>query len=97
MSAHRTLRGLIASGKDEAVAIAGHQVHDEVGSRAPQRDSPHDAKECEPEAAVGASADDESDATCYRQRSQRFFSYVFADVPFPPTQSLNCICRVGLC
>ncbi len=26
MSAHRTLRGLIASGKDEAVAIAGHDA-----------------------------------------------------------------------
>ena len=26
MSAHRTLRGLVASGKDEAVAIAGHDA-----------------------------------------------------------------------
>ena len=26
MSAHRTLRGLIAAGEDEAVAIAGHDA-----------------------------------------------------------------------
>jgi len=83
--------------RSAAVAIAGDQIHDEIGSRAAQRDSSDDAKECEPEAAVGASADDESDATRYRQRRQRFFSYILADVPFPPAQSLNRIRRVGRC
>ncbi len=41
----------------------------------------------EPDAAVGAAAEDESDATGYSQRGQRFLSYVFADVPLSPTQS----------
>jgi hypothetical protein len=68
--------------------IAGHQIHDETGRRAAQRDSPRYGQECEPDAAVSASAEDESDAAGDRQRSQRFFSDVFADVAIAPAPLL---------
>jgi hypothetical protein len=46
--------------------IAGDQVHDETGDGAAQRDSSDYREEREPDAAFGASADDEADATGYR-------------------------------
>ena len=67
--------------------IAGDQAHDETGSGATQRDSPDQGQEREPDAAVGAAAEDESDATRDSQRGQRFFFYVFADVAIPATAS----------
>jgi hypothetical protein len=70
------------------VAIAGDQVHDEIGSHAAQRDSPHYAQHCEPDSAIGTAAKDESDATGNSQRGQRFLSYIFANVAIPPTPFL---------
>ena len=67
------------------VLFAGDQVHDEIGSHAAQCDSSHYAQQCEPDAAVGTAANDESYATGNSQRGQRFFSYIFADIAIPPT------------
>jgi hypothetical protein len=67
------------------VVPARDQVHDEIGSHAAQRDSPHYAQQREPDATVGTAANDESDAAGYSQRSQWFLFYVFAYVAIPPT------------
>ena len=77
-----------AVGSLAVVLLAGDQVHEEVGSRAAQRDSSHQAQQCEPDAAVGTAADDESGAAGYCKRGQRFLPYVFADVAIPPTPFL---------
>ena len=79
------------------VVIAADQTHNETGSRPAQRDSSYQGQECEPDAAVGAAAEDESDATGYRQRGQRFLFYVFADVPIAPAPPLIVIRQGGLC
>src|ERR1700719_3147450 len=50
------------------VLFAGDQVHDEIGSHAAQCDSSHYAQQCEPDAAVGTAANDESYATGNSQR-----------------------------
>jgi hypothetical protein len=78
---------LLAIGSLVAV-IAADEIDDETGRRAAQRDSSRDGQECEPDAAAGAPADNESDAAGDRQRSQRFFSYVFADVALAPALPL---------
>jgi hypothetical protein len=70
------------------VAIAGDQVHDEIGRCAAQRDSSDDRQKRKPNAAVGSAAEDEADAAGNSQRSQRFLAYVFADVPIAPAYSL---------
>jgi hypothetical protein len=75
--------------------IASDQVHDESGDCAAQRDSPYYGEECEPDAAPGASADDEADATGYRHRGQRFFFYIFADVAIAPTAAICVILKTG--
>jgi hypothetical protein len=46
---------------------AGDQVHDETGDGAAQRNSSDYGEECEPDAAFGAAADDEADASGYRE------------------------------
>jgi hypothetical protein len=47
--------------------IASDQIHNETGDGAAQRDSSDDGEEREPDAASGAPADDEADATGYRE------------------------------
>lgn len=69
-----------AVGSLVVVLLAGDQVHDEAGNRATQRDSSHQAQQCQPETAVGTAANDESSTAGYCERSQRLLSYVFADV-----------------
>jgi hypothetical protein len=64
--------------------IAADQIDDKTGRRAADRDSSRDAQECDTEAAVSAAAKNESDAAGDRQRGQRFFSYIFADVAIAP-------------
>jgi hypothetical protein len=76
--------------------IAGDQVHDETGDGAAQRDSSDYGQECESDAAFGASTHDEADAAGYRQRGQRFFFYIFADVAIAPTLPLEVVCKGGL-
>jgi len=75
--------------------IAGDQVHNEIGDGAAQRDSSYCGDECETDAAFRASADDEADATGYRQRGQRFLFYIFADVAIAPTAPLDAVLKAG--
>ena len=75
--------------------IAGDQIHDETGDGAAQRDSSDDGEEREPDAAFGAPADDEADATSYSQRGQRFFFYIFADVAIAPTAPIDVVREGG--
>lgn len=77
------------------MVIAGDQVHNESGDGAAQRDSSDDREEREPDAAPGASADDEADATGYRYRGQRFFFYIFADVAIAPTTPIDVVLEGG--
>jgi hypothetical protein len=78
------------------VAIAGDQANDETGDCPSQRDSSHCRQKRQSDAAAGSAAEDESDATGYSQRSQRFFFYIFGDISIAPTPPLICI-GDGLC
>ena len=70
------------------IAIAGDQADYETGGGSAQSDSSRDGQKRKPDTAASAATEDEADAAGDRERSQRFFSDVFADVPLAATQLL---------
>jgi hypothetical protein len=79
------------------VPITRYQADDETGGRSAQRDSSRNRQKRKPDAAVGASAENESDAAGDSQCGQRFLPDVFADVALAAPQPFIRIRRSSRC